>query len=203
VILDSFNPRKEYALLSEHPFNALHPCGVSWSPDSTMLAVGGTDGHVWVYDCRECAEGGLPDLSKVGDGESHPWNPSLPKPTCVILGQSWKSKEAAEAAFVGAKDYHRRKLSADVKLFESKSGKKIEELAGVRPGGVVWKTAGECLPPLAAKAEEMISRMEGPVTALAWHPTSFNLAAASRGHLSFWGIIDGENLGGALEVPST
>jgi hypothetical protein len=215
LIVDAFNPLVEYALLAAHPFSALHPCGCAWSPDSLALAVGGSDGHVWVYSMQPGASGGLPtqlpsvlaalappaeeagasagSAAAAAAAPSHPWLPSLPPPLHAILGRARKTPAAAARALGDAAAWAAAKRAAEIeerRTFAVKCTPPIPvEKTFDRPQlSVQWTLEKKLAPPAATCEEDMASRLDGPITACAWNPRYLGLACAGgpRGTVALW-----------------
>ncbi len=180
IILDSFKPRKEFAVLNAHPLLASLPCGAAWSPDSSQLAVGGADGHAWVYDVSDGPQGllTLPDSL-----EFYNWHPALVRaPSYVLVGEAYKSGAAIAAALQGSRA-HRDALHAAMNerrlKFSKEAGKPLSSIGPPLP------PLPYVSPPVAGTEEEMCSRLDAPVTALAWHPRAPVLATTAR-NLAIW-----------------
>ncbi len=188
IVVDSFTPSKEYAVLAEHPVHLAHPSPVCWSPDSKLLLVGGADGHVWAYSAAVGAPGGLPDLA---DADFLPgaaafperpaappelvraWTPAVPPPAAALLGEAHKAPASREGARAAAKRYAAELLKRDAE--------KREALKAQRKRFPDVRRSATLDPPAPEAAEDMASRMEGPVTALAWHPWAALVASAGGG----------------------
>ena len=182
IVVDAFKPRKEYALLCAHPCMSAHPCGAAWSPDSRQLAVGAPDGHAWVYDVSD-GPGGLPRIPD--ELLSYDWHPSLVKaPEVVIAGEAHKSAAARAAAFDGARAHRveRHRLMHEKRVeFCKKSGRPLNTIGPPLP------PLPYVLPPTAANADEMVSRQNAPLTAIAWHPRAPVLATGAH-NVALWGL---------------
>ena len=174
IILDAFKPRREFAVLCAHPTAGGFECSAAWSPDSSQLAVGAADGHVWVYD----VSGGPAGLTALPpQAEAFDWHPALVRaPAVVLAGEAHKSAAAAAAAFAGARA-HREALHASMQASRLEFSRKMSRpLASLGPP----LTLPYVPPPLAASEGEMVSRHDAPVTAVAWHPRAPLLASAAR-----------------------
>ena len=182
IILDAFKPRKEFAVLNAHPHMASHPCGAMWSPDSSQLAVGGADGHAWVYDVSD-GPSGLPSLPE--SLECFFWHPALVRaPAFVILGEAYKTGAALAAALQGSRG-HRDALHSLMNerrlRFSKEANKPLSSIGPPLPPLPYVK------PPEAGAEDEMASRHDAPLTAIAWHPRSPLVATAAR-NVALWGL---------------
>ena len=175
-------------MLAEHPIHLAHPSPAAWAPDSKTLLVGGADGHVWAYSTAVGAPGGLPDLSDADfppGAEAYPerpaalpalvrpWTPAVPPPHVALLGEAHKTPAAAEGARAAARRYAEDLTKKDLEKRAASKNTKSRFPSVLR---VEFKQ-----PPAPASAEDMASRMEGPVSALAWHPWAALVAAAGGG----------------------
>ncbi len=181
-------------MLAEHPIHLAHPSPAAWAPDSKTLLVGGADGHVWAYCTEVGAPGGLPDLSDLdflpGAAEyperpaapprlARQWTPAVaPQPAAALLGEAQKTPAARDAARDAARRYAEELLKKDMdkRIGAAKQG--AQPSRGRFPEVVRTSIPP---PPAPAGREEMAARMEGPVSALAWHPWAALVAAAGGG----------------------
>ena len=182
VVLDAMRPSREFAVLAAHPCEQAHPCGCAWSPDSRLLAVGGADGHVWVYDVT-VSPTGLPAFVGQQPG-AFGWRPTVRSPAVALVGAAHKTPAAAAAATAAA-TAHRAAVHASMNEARQR-GAASKSAAHKLTYSAALETLGpprscpNLPPPLAASADEMASRHESPVTAVAWHPFSPILASAAR-----------------------
>jgi COMPASS component SWD2 len=182
LILNSFCATEEFALLNAHPFDALHPSSVSWSPDSRFLLVGGVDGHVWVYDLL--VPSFVKDMrKKLDDNAPFPYRPGFWEPPVFVLGEGNKTAAARESAYATATK-HRSELYEKMhklrKDFATSKNLSVDSLGP--PKGVPAMPV-----PLATNADEQTGRHEAPVTCVKWHPTSTVVASAAR-TVAVWAI---------------
>jgi WD40 repeat protein len=182
MVVDAFKPRKEFALLSAHPCMASHPCGVAWAPDSSALAVGGADGHAWVYDVSD-GPGGLPRIPD--ELASYDWHPALVRaPDVALAGEAAKTPAARAAALAGARAYRdalHGAMNEKRVNFCRQHAKSLAQLGPPLP------PLPFVPPPAAADADEMAARHDAPVCAIAWHPRAPVLATAARS-VALWGM---------------
>lgn len=178
LVLDAYAISKEFCLLNAHPTDCLHPTPLSWSPDGCFLGVGGADGHVWMYDLTK-----RPTWPADPEGKVLPvrWTPgSYEAPVC-ILGEAHKPEAARNDARTAALK-HKADLYAKMHTGRAEFAKKLG-----RPPGSLGPPKGvpSLSVPLAANADQQISRHESPVTAVRWHPRAAVVASAAR-NVAIW-----------------
>jgi WD40 repeat protein len=177
MLVDTFTPSREVALLNAHPVDPLHPCAPSWSSDGRWCTVGGADGHVYGYDVS--SRPALPGDKKT----PYPWRPGVWDPSPSLMGGDMKSEEARAAALAGNAAFRARVTDAmnEARVKFAQSHTPPFPLSSLGPPRSVPPLA----PPFAASAEEQISRMEAPVTAVRWHPRLAVLASSAR-NVALW-----------------
>jgi len=175
LVLDAYETRREVAVLAAHPADPAHPSVASWSPDGRWLAVGGVDGHVYAYDLA-----GRPDAVAAPGGPPAPpwpWQPGVFEPPVVLLGDERKTPAARAAAAGAAAAFRARArdvMEAQRVKFAAARGVPVETLGPPR-------SVPSFPPPLPGGPDEQVSRLEGPVPWVRWHPAAAALAAGSRG----------------------
>lgn len=181
LLLNSWEPGQEYALLDAHPHDVMHPSTISWSPDGRFLAVGGCDGHVWCYDVSNPPAIPKPAGSTEIGEPKFPYRPGFWNPPCYVMGERYKTTSAAQAAREGASQHREdlfQKMHKARQDFAKTKNVNIEQLGP--PRGV------PSLPvPLASSEEEQVSRHEGPVSAVRFHPKLAMLGSAGR-NVALW-----------------
>ena len=203
LIVDAYSPGRELALLQYHPYDPQHASNISWSPDGRFLSTGSVDGHVYSYDLS-----GRPPATPLGSDETAvicasraarrhrsycalirtrptacpalpaavpdlPYNPELWAPPACIVGEFYKGDAARAAAHAAAKAYL---PAARLQMHEA-----FKEAAKKADPGEALRFSLPMLPvPEAATPEDSLSRHEGPVRAVRWHPRAAILASASQ-----------------------
>jgi WD40 repeat protein len=177
LIVDAFVGTQEVALLAAHPHDVAHPSSISWSPDSRFVAVGGCDGHVYVYDLSD-PPGVLGPTDEHPDGPKEPfrWRPGYWEPPVSILGEAHKGATAAAAAREAAAKHTADALAKMHQSRRTFAATKGIPIASVGPPTLIKPTPV----PIASSPEEMASRMDGPVSCVRWHPNRAVLGSAGR-----------------------
>ncbi len=102
-----------------------------------------------------------------------PYNPELWSPPACILGEQFKGDAARAAAHAAARAYL---PTARAQLHDG-----FKEAARTAAPGEALRFSQPLLPvPEASTPEESLSRHEGPVRAVRWHPRNAILASASQ-----------------------
>lgn len=178
ALVDAFNAGREYALLAAHPCDPALPCNATFSGDGRMLLTGGVDGHVYAYDLS-----GRPGGGDVLGQETQEELPALPyqprhwEPPFYIVGEGHKSPAACATARTAAVGYLPSVYRA---LADQNNQRAAMGLPPALPDAVPRVPA-----PGAAGPEEQVSRHEGPVGFVRWHPT-LGVAASASAAVAVW-----------------
>lgn len=106
-----------------------------------------------------------------------PYTPGLWDPPVRMLGEAHKTEAARQAAYIGAASY-REGVWNQMRILNSQRAAQAA-LQGIPPA-MVQPVVPTGLPvPLAGSPEEQVSRLEGPVRCVRFHPKSALLASAS------------------------
>jgi WD40 repeat protein len=195
LILDAFEPKEERAVLTSHAHDPNYPSSVSWSADSRFLLVGGCDGRLWAYDMTN-----PPPQPNTIDGDFPPssWRPGHWEPQVLIVGENYLGHSASsapyppplstpesEAAGKAIKDAA-RKHKTDRYEKQQKSRQSFATSMNISIDAVFPQISASINPALAQSTDEMISRMDAPISHVRCHPTNAIFASASTKTISIW-----------------
>ena len=194
LVLDGFEPKEERALLTAHAHDPNYPSSVSWSADSRFLFVGGCDGRLWAYDMTN-----PPPPPNTIDGEFPPssWRPGHWEPQVYVVGENYMGQSASsiplssvgtpesEAAGKAAKDAA-RKHKTDRYEKQQRSRQSFATSMNISIDAVFPQISASINPSLAQSTDEMLSRMDAPVSHVRCHPTSAIIASASSKTVCIW-----------------
>ena len=102
-----------------------------------------------------------------------PYNPQRWNPPCAILGEAFKSAATRASAHAAARAHLPAARSAHHRMY-------AEAFARAAPGAQLSVPPPSLPVPEAESADEAVSRHEGPVRAVRWHPVLAVLASASQ-----------------------
>lgn len=194
LLLDGFEPKEERALLTAHAHDPNYPSSVSWSADSKFLFVGGCDGRLWAYDMTN-----PPPPPNTIDGDFPPssWRPGHWEPQVFVVGENYMGQSASsvplsststpesEAAGKAAKDAA-KKHKTDRYEKQQRSRQSFATSMNISIDAVFPQISASINPPLAQSTDDMLSRMDAPVSHVRCHPTSALIASASTRTVCLW-----------------